>query len=243
MAIKRINKFLSAAHYQEEEKKCLEKLAKSKFAGKKVLDIGCGTGKYMELFKKYGCEVTGVDVNPKQVADLCVKGYRTYLPEELPADETWDVVLMSHVIEHMPPDKLVASFENLFPKLNKDGRLIVIAPLLGERFYYDFTHERPYYPQSLWMLFGNMECPASYKSQWRLELDDIHFFRDPVRLRGNRYYYPCVAKHEPAWKFSLFSSLITGINVMLTLCHKFAPGLLGVRASWMGIYKISGVVK
>lgn len=233
-----INSFLAGAHYQNEEKKCLEKLVKSRFAGKKVLDVGCGKGKYLELFKKYGCDVTGTDLNQKQIAELRGKGYRVYLPEELPADETWQIIIMSHVIEHIAPTELAASFEKLLPKLDRDGRLIVIAPLLGKRFYYDFSHERPYYPQSVWMLFGSLECPASYKSNWRLELDDIYFFRDPARLRENRYYYPCVENHEPAWKYSLFSSLTAGINFFLTACYKFAPKLLGVPASWMGIYKI-----
>lgn len=233
-----INKFLSGLHYQNREKERVEFLFANRLKNKKILDVGCGTGKYLEIFKKYGCQATGMDLNPHQVQDLRGKGYDVYTPIELPKDEKWDVIFMSHVIEHMTPDTLISTFESLFPRLENNGLLVIITPLLGARFYYDFSHIRPYYPQSLWMLFGDLKCPASYKSGWRLALDDIYFFRDPWRLRECRNYYPCVAKYESSWKFSFFSNAVTLANVMLAFGYKLLPDLLGTPASWLGIYKL-----
>lgn len=60
---------LSRAHYQYFEYQKMQKICRS-FRGKRILDVGCGNGKYLTLFAAQGCSVTGVDANPSQVKDL-----------------------------------------------------------------------------------------------------------------------------------------------------------------------------
>lgn len=235
---------LQQAHYQNYEYKNIERLIIQRFAGKNVLDVGCGTGKYLKLFAEHGCAVTGVDLNPQQVQNLRDEGFAVYLPEDLPTGVKYDVVLMSHVIEHLAPSALIIFFEKYLAMLADDGRLLIVSPVLGERFYYDFSHIRPYYPQSVWMLLGDCVCPASYKSPMRIVLDDIYFFNDSIRLRCGwggvgRYYYPCVANHEPRWKYCLLSNVVLGLNIFFAFLHRLSGGRLGVGASWLGIYKKS----
>lgn len=235
-------KLLQQAHYQCYEYKKIEHLVKQRFSGKSILDVGCGTGKYLKLFAEYGCPVTGVDLNPNQVENLRREGYRVFLPEELPPGEIFDVVFMSHVIEHTEPSDLISFLEKYLSILADDGRLILVSPVLGARFYYDFSHIRPYYPQSIWMLLGDYICPASYKSPMRIVLDDIYFFNDSIRLRCGwggvgRYYYPCVANHEPRWKYCLLSNIVLGLNIFFALLYRISRGSVGIGASWLGVYK------
>ncbi len=228
---------LANAHYQQYEFVVVERLVRTRFFGKKVLDVGCGQGKYLRLFKKYDCEVTGIDINEQQMEQLRSEGFAVQPPKSLPPEESFDVIFCAHVIEHCAPDALPSFLEHYLSHLRADGRLILISPTLGERFYYDFTHIRPYYPQAIWMLAGSCTGPASYKSPVRIALDDIYFFNDAMRLRGCRHYYPCVAQHEPQWRYRFLAGAVLACNVCLALAYRASGGRLGVRASWLGVYK------
>lgn len=72
----------------------------------RMLDLGCGDGIVLHLARQDGWEVHGVELYPEQVAlvretlgiDVTVSdiaGFRG-------APESWDVVLLTHVLEHLP---------------------------------------------------------------------------------------------------------------------------------------------
>lgn len=74
-------------------------------AATRVCDIGCGNGDLAAQLRDLGHEVTGVEIDPaaRHVAEsrgLCVfAGTAEQMPAEL-FDEPFDVVIMSHVLEH-----------------------------------------------------------------------------------------------------------------------------------------------
>lgn len=220
---------LAKAHYRNFERKKLEEVFCTRFKGKSVLDIGCGQGGNFSILEKANCEINGVDVNAEQVRALQAQGREVYSIDALP-DRTYDVLLMSHVIEHMEPDKLVP-FMNLYLKrLRPGGKLVVLTPVPGERFWHDSTHVRPYLPQSLWMLIAGLDTAVSSRANHRMKLEDVWFFKDSFRTRKTRAYYhvpgvPDIMKHiNFAWN-TLMAALYLGTN-----------GRFGVSASWMGIY-------
>ena len=223
------SRLMGQAHYQRIEERLLLKILGA-VNGRSVLDIGCGHGKYMALLASSGCLVTGVDVNGEQVAALCAEGWRVFTPDTLPDGECYDYILMAHVIEHMTPNELVACMDRYLPFLKHDGKLIIITPVPGERFWHDFTHVRPYLPQSVRMTFGGIVTPASGRAAYRMDLEEIYFFKDSWRARNCRAFYP--------------SSSASGIlriglwlcNVFLAFLHVASRGRLGVTASWLGIY-------
>lgn len=224
-----MNTILAKAHYRNFERKKLEEVFCTRFKGKSVLDIGCGQGGNFPLLEAAGCAISGVDANAEQVLALRAQGKNVYTIDALP-DRTYDVLLMSHVIEHMEPDKLVP-FMNLYLKqLRPGGKLVVLTPVPGERFWHDFTHVRPYLPQSLWMLIGGLDTAVSSRANHRMHLEDVWFFKDSFRTRKTRAYYhvpgvPDIMKHiNFAWN-TLMAALYLGTN-----------GRFGVSASWMGIY-------
>jgi SAM-dependent methyltransferase len=224
---------LANAHYQKLEEKRLNTLFRGRFRHKRVLDLGCGHGKYLRLLRELGCPATGVDVNPDQVADLDRQGYRVFLPEDLPGNERYDVILMAHIIEHLAPEALRDFMDRHLSLLEEDGRLIILTPLPGARFYHDCTHIRPYTPQSVWMLFGGLNTPAAWRARDSFMLEDIYFFRDGWRLREQRSYYPVPGARAA-------KNAVLAANVFLAALHALSRGRLGAAASWLGVYRRAG---
>lgn len=227
------------AHYHTLEYEYMEKVIKLRFANSSVLDLGCGLGEYMELFNKFNCHTIGVDINPEQLSTLHKKGYNVCLPDYVPKNTKYDILFMSHVIEHMSSQDMVAFFRQWLPYMKKEGRLIVITPLGGHRFWYDFTHVRPYYPQSLWMLWGGWSRPGSDKLEQILELESIAFFNDPFKIRhggtlGAAYYSK--ATNGGGGKYNNF--IVKAINAILECGWRVTNGKFGCCSSWLGIYKL-----
>ena len=95
--------------------------------GKKVLDLGCGTGIYTKIMKRYGAEVSGLDISQKMldIAKREVKGveFRQGSAYNLPYRRgTFDVVLSALVIEHLTNTGKVLKEVNKV--LKKDGVFI-----------------------------------------------------------------------------------------------------------------------
>ncbi len=226
---------LQRTHYQVLEELCLKKVLSQLLkhsTEKDVLDVGCGHGKYLRLLQKMQCNPVGVDINPKQIQALTEEGFTVYTNDNLPKDKSYDIILMAHIIEHLHPHELTEFLNTYLPLLKEHGKLIVITPVLGARFYYDSTHIRPYYPQSLWMMMGDLNTPLAYRSNYSMSLEDIYFFKDSWRLREWRSFYP-----TPPYKGQAFLKEVCRLcNLGLAYLHYFSGGRLGTTASWLGIY-------
>lgn len=96
---------------------------------RKVLDIGCGNGAFLKEAMQLGWEAHGIDPDPKaagQVAGLRVE--QGALPETNLPGATFDVVTLSHVIEHTHDP--VASLREVLRLLKPDGQVWVATPNL-----------------------------------------------------------------------------------------------------------------
>lgn len=224
-----------AAHYQSLEYDRIASLMREFERGRetalRVLDFGCGLGKFLDCFAALGLDVTGVDMNRDYVASAQAKGYAASTPEDFFAarQEPFDVVFLSHLIEHVGPDELFALVPRLCTLLAKNGRLIVISPTPGERFYHDFSHVRPYLPQSIRHAFGAMGMPISFGEAGLIELVDIYFFKDPYRTRLWRSFYI---------GSGLKGAFTRAYNRGLDLIWRVSRGRVGVTASWLGVYEL-----
>lgn len=108
-----------------------EKLRKIILPGERVLDAGCGTGKFFsfDFAKKAGCRLVGTDaredINSNSEMDFCVRAKLNALPF---ADASFDVVNCRLVIEHVDfPDSVLKEFYRV---LKPDGRLAILTPNL-----------------------------------------------------------------------------------------------------------------
>ncbi|HQX12693.1 MAG TPA: class I SAM-dependent methyltransferase [Nitrosomonas sp.] len=95
----------------------------------KLLEVGCGNGKRLDRLRKLGWKVTGQEIDP--VASEWVTqnlGIDMHLGplENMSVSEPYDVILMSHVIEHVhDPLALLSTCDRL---LKPDGVLILLTP-------------------------------------------------------------------------------------------------------------------
>jgi 2-polyprenyl-3-methyl-5-hydroxy-6-metoxy-1,4-benzoquinol methylase len=98
--------------------------------GGRLLEIGCGSGSYLELMRMLGWTVCGIEPDPEaavmagKAADCQVHAGTI---EDAPFEPgSFDAIATSHVIEHVyDPQSLVASAARL---LVKGGRMIVQTP-------------------------------------------------------------------------------------------------------------------
>lgn len=89
----------------------------------KILDLGCGTGRLLDL------ATHGVDFSPKMIKQAEKKHPKKILKvgeiDQIPfPDSTFDCIFCMHVIMHQNKKVLLQFLEETHKKLNKKGRLI-----------------------------------------------------------------------------------------------------------------------
>lgn len=102
--------------------------------GSKVLDIGCRTGNLVKEFITYGFDAYGFDIgelaqrqwdsHPDHIKERLK---RSDVHEGIPFSGTFDLIIMSHVLEHVyDPKKVLAVIKSA---MTKDTVLFVRVPL------------------------------------------------------------------------------------------------------------------
>ncbi|MBN2484683.1 MAG: class I SAM-dependent methyltransferase [Bacteroidales bacterium] len=106
------------------------KMIKHFTPGKKILDIGCGTGHFLNYMQHKGFQVSGVEIEPSarkfamENFNLAVRSPRETLNEKHTGE--FDVVTLWHVLEHIYDIK--GYLEWIFDSLKPNGFLFVALP-------------------------------------------------------------------------------------------------------------------
>lgn len=97
----------------------------------RILDVGCGTGDFLEASERSGWSICGVEPNEKarEIASTKTKHkeYFSTIDQLIESNpETFDLITLWHVLEHIPD--LYAFIGKLKSLLNPDGVLIIAVP-------------------------------------------------------------------------------------------------------------------
>ncbi len=111
----------------------------------KILDIGCGTGRFTELDRE---RIVGIDTNPAYLKICKEKGLsvRKMSATRLKfKDSSFDAIVTLSVIEHLDIISAYKLLKESYRVLKKGGIMIILSPeFTNKRFWSDFSHIKPY---------------------------------------------------------------------------------------------------
>lgn len=153
-----------------------------------LLDVGCGTGNFLNVCEENGWSVLGIepDHSARAIANKKI-GNKVFNSDELNKLETnsFDVITLWHVLEHLPnPKEEIGLFKKL---LKANGILIIAVPNYKS---YDANHYKEFWaaydaPRHLW-----------------------HFSRTAIsKLVSSQNM--CIKKIKPMWFDAFYVSLLS----------------------------------
>ena len=151
----------------------------SEHKGKQLLDIGCSTGRFLELDKH---NWVGIDINKKTVKEcldkglMVIEGSATNIYFE---NESFDVILSSHLIEHLNSEDAYKHLKEIERLLRPNGLLILASPMPSiihnPNFWGTFTHIKPYPPTSIKKIIGNIGGGETFNRNFNLVIEDTFY--------------------------------------------------------------------
>ena len=176
-------------------------LLEPKGVRRRVLDIGCGAGNLLSSFSEMNMETTGVDPDKEARLQAEKRGHRVYsgtaeaMPEEL-ANQKFDVVLMTHVLEHCQNPTL--ALENAKNFLSQDGVLYCEVPNAGSLYF-----------ETYGQISEMLDVP---RHLFFFKKDDLELLADKVGLKITEWKYHGLTRHFNApwkhWENSIFDGLV-----------------------------------
>lgn len=128
------NKFSNL--YQQKAFRALTEAINLK--NKKILDVGCGIGRWSYLLKLMGAKVTAIDLEEKRLAkakkDIRLKGIKLLQMNLLKLqfnDETFDFINSVTVLQHIPYKEKEQAIKEIC-RVTKKGGYISIIEYIGE---------------------------------------------------------------------------------------------------------------
>jgi len=144
--------------YDRLEKKAISRYLPPSAKGKKLLEVGCGTGHWSRFFSGYGFEVTGIDISGRMIdiaksKNIHNASFRVADSHSLPfADETFDVTAAITTLEFVGDAEAVV--REMVRCTRKPGGQLLVGVLNVQARLNRNRKQRPESPYSKARLFS-----------------------------------------------------------------------------------------
>lgn len=89
-----------------------------------ILDVGCGSCSFFDSLKKFNnLDLVGFDADKEALSTAKKKGYKT--SSSLDIKKKFNIITLSEVIEHMPPEQAFNTIKKCSELLEEKGLLII----------------------------------------------------------------------------------------------------------------------
>ena len=187
-----------ASRYDPEGKELTALVRNVDFSNKRVLDIGCGTGRLSFSLAQHAGFVTGIDIDSQSI-DLCnIKNERLSFDNcsficsdflDFSCQELYDVAVFSWSLYQI--GDMECAIRHAQKMINKRGSLVILQPICGQQdsiFDIELKQTRSNYGESLEkqlrfckMLFTNIHVEDIKTEFVYLSVDDA--------IATNRFFY------------------------------------------------------
>lgn len=196
-----------------------------------ILDVACGLGDKMLLLKDAGYQyVRGVEINEDSVKECNNKGLNVVTFDAFKNEEQkdkYDVIFLSHIIEHFEYRELITFMETYLQYLKKGGYVIIVTPVLNPCFYDAFDHVKPYSHVGILDIFGDDLGTEPCKSKCRLTMLDLYYIRIAFQLK----FYRALVLRKPLFRVP------RTINRLLHLLYRLSFRTIGSPSAWIGVFQ------
>ena len=157
----------------EEEKNKILQLCDIK--GKIVLDVGCGNGRYSDLFSEYCKKYIGIDVDEHQI-DINKNNnnknnviFETSNIVMYNPKEKFDIIILSLTFHEIDIREQGLAIQNMLDLLNDNGKIIILEPALKD---------------------------DSFQALWNIAYDSIKFYNHDYSVKHSQDVIEKVAKNS-----------------------------------------------
>ena len=170
----------------------------------RILDIGAGTGDFLQVAKSRGWRINGIEPNEVARHNALRKGVKLSLDATNFKSEKFDVITLWHVLEHVPDLKSqILEIEHL---LKKGGLLVIAVPNFKS---FDADYYKEFWaaydvPRHLWHFtrssFKHLFSGTGFKQI------------DSKALLFDAFYVSLLSEKYRNGKANYFSALLTGLK-------------------------------
>lgn len=97
--------------------------------GKRLLDVGCANGQFLEYTARFGIDGAGIDISEEMVGVAQKNGLNCFVKDLFDVNEKYDLVTYWDVIEHVSDPKAI--LEKTRSILNTGGEVVLQTPATG----------------------------------------------------------------------------------------------------------------